>query len=370
MNDLSQDKWLVQCRQGIIDRIMEKWKEYFPDISSLPQPQVLPNEKFNSHGYSVIQEFNLEFPGRGHIRTIIAKIRRNTFWGTLNQENSSGRALTLGQMEYKEITEAVKFFSNQENELGVIRAFDFLEDYNAILMEKADGHDVGELVKRRDQGLVAYFIKCGKWLREYHRDFHGYSYRPWRQSEFQEKLKGRIIVLEGLGVGTKVLEELYSSINKKTIKFDGVSVPVSILHGDFKPRHAWASRGGIKMLDFGNIHPGDCFEDMAAFLVELKVLGLGKPLVFKGQVDPFENALIGGYFGNEPCPEVLGLYVVDWLFKKWGRRLKRWMSSPLGSIVQRGVELIGAKSAIDRFWIDRWFVNVIKKELQIMDKSA
>jgi aminoglycoside phosphotransferase (APT) family kinase protein len=135
-----------------------------------------------------------------------------------------------------------------------------------------------------------------------------------------------------------------------------------VLHGDYKLRHVWADRGSIQVFDFGNVHAGDCYADVASFLVELSVLRLGSPSFDSKKIDRYSEAVLSGYFTTER-PPLLGFYTVEALLKKWMRRLRSWSRTAMVSRLQMGARRVGAAPLVERLYLDRWFMARVRESL-------
>jgi hypothetical protein len=68
-------------------------------------------------------------------------------------------------------------------------------------------------------------------------------------------------------------------------------------------------------------------------------------------------------------PPLLGLYVVEGLFKKWMRRRRTWSRTRVASRLQTCVRRMGAKSLVERWYLDRWFVGRIREALDVVARA-
>ncbi len=78
------------------------------------------------------------------------------------------------------------------------------------------------------------------------------------------------------------------------------------------------------------MHTGPCYVDVAAFLVELSVLKLGHPWFDTERGRRYTETFLRGYFPGQP-PQLLGLFIVEALMKKWMRRRRTWSRTTIAS---------------------------------------
>lgn len=366
---LRPDELTARHREQVLQALAERWDRYYPDRHGGRPPSIRPVDGDRPQGYSILQEYALTFDGEPRSCRIIVKLRRGSRWGAVTDGAGTSKASALAQMEYRELSRAYQYFTASGGECSVIRPLDYLEEINALVMERASGDDLGRLVTRSAMAPENQFLRCGRWLRRYHREVHSCTTRRWSADEYRTRIADRLAALRAHGVRPAALDSLATGIFGRTTRQAAREVPVSVLHGDFKLRHVWAASDKIQVLDFGNVHAGDCYEDVAAFLVELELLTLATPVTRHAVVARCAAAFLGGYLGDELRPPMLSYYLVDALLKKWLRRLKRWDHGPILSTVQGGLERLGLKRAIDRLWLDPWFLRRIGGHLPLPDTA-
>jgi Ser/Thr protein kinase RdoA (MazF antagonist) len=237
------------------------------------------------------------------------------------------------------------------------------------VIEKASGCDLGELARKDEAATLAAVRRCGQWLRAYHEKVHKARPRNWTQGEFDARLMKRRDKLVALGVPARNIDPLLTEIVKVARTCRQREVPCSMLHGDYKLRHVWASPDAIQVFDFGNVHVGPCYIDVAAFLVELSVMKLGHPWFDTERVRRYTETFLRGYFPSHP-PQLLGLFVVESLLKKWMRRRRTWSRAAMGTTLQTCVKRIGAKSLVERWYLDRWFTTRIRESLDMVIRAS
>jgi Ser/Thr protein kinase RdoA (MazF antagonist) len=187
--------------------------------------------------------------------------------------------------------------------------------------------------------------------------------------EFETRVTNRREKLLALGVPAGQLDPLLAEVMKAARSCRQRETPWSLLHGDYKLRHIWASPGSIQVFDFGNVHTGPCYVDVAAFLVELSALKLGHPWFEWQTVHHYTDTFLRAYFPMQP-PQLLGLFVTEALLKKWMRRRRTWSRTRVGSTLHACVKHIGAKSLIERWYLDRWFIARVRESLDMVTRGG
>jgi hypothetical protein len=345
-------------------RIERCWPKYFPSLATRPAPDIVCHRTVE-RGFSVMFEYELKFarPGSEHL---LVKVRRDSRFGAYLPQQVT-QAPELLRREYDELTRAHRYFE-RSSALRVVRPLDYCPELNAVAIEKATGVDLGVLARTDEAASLAAFRRCGQWLRAFHEKVHTARPRVWTVGEFEARVNRRREKLVALGVPARRLDPLLRDAIKLGRACRQREVPYSLLHGDYKLRHIWASPGSIQVFDFGNVSTGACYVDVAAFLVELSVLKLGHPWFESDRVRRYSETFLRGYFPIQP-PPLLGLYVVEGLLKKWMRRRRTWSRTRVASGLQTCVRRMGAKSLVERWYLDRWFVGRIREALDVVARA-
>jgi hypothetical protein len=353
--------------QKIRARIETCWPRYFPSLATRPAPEIVCERGARLRGFSVTFEYELKFE-RPRSEHLFVKVRRDSRMGAyLPGEVTQARELL--RLEYEELSLAHAYFAGRGDGLSVVRPLDYCEDLNAVVIEKASGCDLGELARKDEAATLTAVRRSGQWLRAYHEKVHKARPRNWTHGEFDARLEKRRDKLVALGVPAHHIDPLLADVVKVARTCRQREVPCSMLHGDYKLRHIWASPGAIQVLDFGNVHVGPCYVDVAAFLVELSVMKLGHPWFDTERVRRYSETFLRGYFPSHP-PQLLGLFVVESLLKKWVRRRRTWSRASMGATLQTCVKRIGATSLVERWYLDRWFIARIRESLDMVIRAS
>jgi Ser/Thr protein kinase RdoA (MazF antagonist) len=344
----------------------QRWSTYFPSLAART-PEIVCRRGADWRGFSVMLEYELKFD-RFPSEHVLAKVRRDTKFGAYLPQDVTV-APELLRREFDELSRAYQYFDGRPDGLCVVRPLEYCDELNAMFIEKASGRDLGLVARSDEAEALAAFRRCGQWLRAFHEKVHQARPRVWTVGEFEARLTKRRGKLESLGVPPAHLGALLGDISATARNCRHREIPFSLLHGDYKLRHIWARPGSIQVFDFGNVHTGACYVDVAAFLVELSVLRLGHPWFEAQRVERYSQAFLHGYFTMRP-PAVLGLFVVEALLKKWMRRRRTWSRTSTASTLHAYVRRIGAKSLVERWYLDRWFAARIREALQMTARGG
>jgi hypothetical protein len=255
-------------------RIEDCWPTYFPSLATRPAPEIVCR-RAAERGFSVTFEYELRF-AQSSAEHVFVKVRRDSRNGAYLAHEVT-QAPELLRLEYEELSRAHRYFSGRAGGLRVVRPIDYCEDLNAVIIEKASGRDLGLAAHRDVAAAMVAMRQCGQWLRAFHERVHKTRPRTWTVGEFETRVTNRREKLLALGVPAGQLDPLLAEVMKAARSCRQRETPWSLLHGDYKLRHIWASPGSIQVFDFGNVHTGPCYVDVAAFLVELSALKLGHP---------------------------------------------------------------------------------------------
>ena len=344
----------------IRQNIVERWPAYYPGRADGPPPAITMTPRH--FGFSVIFKVELEFPdGR---ESFMIKIRRQHKHGSFLLGELSDRTLALSRAEYDEHLTAYRFFAGRADGLSAVRPLDFVDSHNAFVVEHAAGSDLSKLVRGGSPLAQAAIRRCGEWWRLYHHELHKSVDRPWQSQAIDQWLERRLSRLHKIGAPADTVVAIEEEIRTAAQQVAPVPVPVSVVHGDCKLRHVWATADGIQVLDFGNTKSGDSWIDPAALVVELSLYSLWTPRMDSRRTAAEMRTLLRAYFGGPP-PAAFALFVVDCLLKKWHRRLRKWGPGNGLTQLRRSLQTAGLDKPIERLYIDRWFASQIRAWLAV-----
>jgi hypothetical protein len=350
-----RDPSLNAIRSGIQRHLEQHWSRYYPARGEGAPPRISCISRGVGRGFSVTLKYALDFAGAAERQVVFVKLRRESRDGNYQLSEITERAFELARIEFEQLSRAHEYFNGHPDGLGVVRPLDYLAEYNAVLIERARGRDLGLILGGRRPASGAAVRRCGAWLREFHAGVQQSTWHPWESAGYEAAVLRRQQILESIGVPAQVLDRVCRPFLEHSRAQQGNSVPRAVLHGDYKARHVWATDDAIQVLDFGNVNKDDCYVDVAAFVVELAVMALWRPWIDARQIDDWTDTFLRAYFAGEP-PSIVRLHIADALLKKWHRRLVSWSwgVQPV-RMLHRALSAVGAAQYLERQYVDRWF---------------
>jgi Ser/Thr protein kinase RdoA (MazF antagonist) len=361
--------WLGSRQEAIREVIQDRCAEYgFSSQGSTPAKVVASRPALLQHR-SALFEYTITTATPHSPVGLIAKIHRHA---RVSEDPNLCvmAAIEDGRAEWRQLSNAYPYFSAQANGLGMVRPIAYIEPYHALLVKKASGRELAKIIGAGGSDVMPALARAGHWLARFHGGLHPLSNREWTPAWYAECLEERrcrfLAVQASRGLWEPLLDRVHAHAQRLSLR----SVPRSVLHGDFRLRHIWASPEGIEVLDFGNVHEGDCYADVASLVVELMMVRLGRPFVSRRLVDGYIETFLEAYFRADP-PAIFEYYVIDRLFKKWGRWLARWNDPAKeawwAATVQRCLRLAHATGVTNQIYVSRWFVARIREALERAD---
>src|SRR5918993_2135270 len=344
-----------------------RWSTYYPRRAGGAAPTITLTPRH--FGFSMIFQADLAFTGDGQIERLMMKIRRQQRMGSFVRDELTDQTIALSRAEYDEHLSAYKFFENRRGGLSVVRPLDFIQSHNAFVIEHATGEDLSKLVKADSPIATAAIERCGHWWRLFHYELHRAQERAWSVDVIDGMMSARLQRLRTIGAPAETLEVLRQEISAATRRVPPASVPVSLVHGDCKLRHVWATADRIQVLDFGNSKTGDSWIDPAALVVELSLFSLWSARLDSAPKVADIRRLLLAYFEGPP-PPAFALYVIDGLLKKWHRRLRNWGANSGLNRIHKSLKKAGLEKPLDRLYIDRWFTTQIRAWLALAQGDA
>jgi hypothetical protein len=342
--------------------VLEHWPRYYPARAHAGAPELrLETRHF---GFSVLFSAALVFPRDAGTERFMIKVRRKHRDGTILPDEVTDRTRTLARTEHEQHVRAYEFFAARGDDLGVVRPLDYIDRYNAFLVDHAVGKDLSKVVRDDDDIALASIERCGRWWRAFHRDLHHAQDRAWNPETIDRGLERRLGRLGAIGAPPEVAGQLADEMRAAARAVAPTPVPVSLIHGDCKLRHVWGSATGIQVLDFGNTKIGDSWIDPAALVAELSLYSLWSRHLHTESHVPHIRTLCDAYFGGPP-PPAFWLYVADTLFKKWHRRLRKWGPGSGMTRMRQSLKTVRLDRTVERLYIDRWFSAQIRSWLAL-----
>jgi Ser/Thr protein kinase RdoA (MazF antagonist) len=367
---LALSAWLGSREEAIRAVIQDRYAEY--GLSSLKsfRAEVIVSKPARLQHRSALFEYAVSTPNPRSSVGLIAKIHRHARVSD-DPNLCVTAAIEDGRAEWRQLSNAYPYFAAQANGLGMVRPIAYIEPYHALLVQKASGRELAKIIAGGGPDVRPAIERAGRWLSRFHGGLHAVSNREWTPEWYGRCLDERRSRFLAVQASRGLWEPLLDRVAAHAQSLPPRSVPRSALHGDFRLRHIWASAEGIEVLDFGNVHEGDCYADVASLLVELMMVRLGRPFVSRRLVDGYIETFVEAYFQGSP-PPILQYYVIDRLFKKWGRWLARWNDPAKeawwAAMLQRSLQFAHATGVTNYMYVSRWFTARIREALEHADK--
>jgi hypothetical protein len=357
-------------QEAIRELIQDRWAEHGLSFHGNAPAQVVASRPARIQENSVLFEYAITFSDPQPPLGLIAKIHRQSGPESNIDLNLTAKSVREGRAEWEELSKAYRHFAERADGLGVVRPVAYIEPYHALLVEKASGRELAKIIGTTASDQTRALMRAGCWLASFHK-LHA-SNRNWTSQWYASRLDERRAKFLSLGVSRGRWEPLLDRVQAQSERLLAQSIPCAMLHGDFRLRHIWATPEGIQVLDLGNAHEGDCYYDVASLVVELLTLRLGRPIAGRQRIDRYIRTFLDAYFGAEP-PGVFWFFVIDRLFKKWGRWMSRWnrptKDAGWAATLQQSLRLVHGTNLVNHLYVSPWFAARIMKALERADTS-
>ena len=256
-------------------------------------------------------------------------------------------------LQYTALKTIYEYFTSlNKTQLGAIRVFDYLPQYQAVLMEESSDPRLRQLFWKENRFSSAFtsgdlsivFQNVGTWLRIYHTmpKEDDVNVRHPHRDDYIEAIVHLCDFL-AKSVGEQfVFRKATGTITEKARELLPEMLPLGLGHGDYAMRNILVGQNArVTVLDTFAKWRTPIYEDIGYFLNELKTSYpqvVSQGLAFRpDQLSAFEEAFLKGYFGKEPVPySAIRLYEVLALLDRW--------SSIVAKLYQRS----GFKKSIGR----------------------
>lgn len=356
-------------QEAIRELIQDRWAEHGLAFQGNAPAQVVASRPARIQENSVLFEYAITFSDPQPPLGLIAKIHRQSGPESNIDLDLPAKSVREGRAEWEELSKAYRHFAQRTDGLGVVRPVGYIEPYHALLVEKASGRELAKIIGTTASDQTRALMRAGRWLSSFHK-LHALPNRNWTSQWYASRLDERRTKFLSLGVSRGRWEPLLDHVQAQSERLSPQSIPCAMLHGDFRLRHIWATPEGIQVLDLGNAHEGDCYYDVASLVVELLTVRLGRPIAGRRRIDRYIRTFLDAYFGAEP-PGVFWFYVIDRLFKKWGRWMSRWnhptKDAGWAATLQQYVRLVHGTNVVNHLYVSPWFSARIMKALERAD---
>ncbi len=377
LDTLALEQWKQTVSAQILARLQENLAQYYPELAARHEVRAMLNKPPRRRRFTVIFEIGLRNRAGVLLKSLIAKAYRIT-------PKAGARDQDIARKSQREFTfhrQVYAFFAEQSDEYSVVRPVDYFPDLLTLIIEKAEGADLGELIQvaryslggylHRKSQLGKYFQRAGKWLALMHRGFAAEQPARFEAAHFEERVNHYYERFKRVGGKRKVAEPIRDRILALRHAFTHAFVPQAHLHGDFKLRHIFVTEDRVSPIDFGNELAGAAYDDVARLLVEIKLLEYGFALPMRRELMRYlQEQFLHGYFGAKRWHPVLRYYYLVWLWAKWDRRLKKLATNKLIKKVDKILQATGVKSIINQTYVNGWFQRELLAEIEILEKEV
>ena len=328
---------MAEVEQAIVERVARDAASWFPGTPADPAVHLRPlGARRRSRLYTVSLGDPAEPP------LLVAKVRNEhtaVAGGTGAPTRPILAATTadeaeLTALEYATLHHLESVFPDGDPRFAAIRALAHLRDHHAIVMDRAPGVPMRDLLTRwsrlhpvrrhRDPAPEPVFRTVGAWLRAFH-DATPTDGHPVRQAT-AEDVVAHFAALEEflgrrLGRGFGGLAGAGSALAAELLPAG--DLPLAVGHGDFAPRNVMVDGGGrIVVLDPLGRWAVPAQEDLCRFLVAVQLNGLQVhtrgAAYGEAALERWQHHVVSGYYGNDVVPwGPLHCYQLLILLDKW-----------------------------------------------------
>lgn len=371
------EQWKQTVSSQILSRVQSGLTRYYPALAAQHELQVTLLRAPRRRRFTVIFELGVRNRSGALLKSLIAKAYRITPKAGARDQDIARKS----QREFAFHQQVYAFFAKQSEEYSVVRPVDYFPDLLTLIVEKAEGADLGDLIQTaryslggyftRKAQLGKYFERAGAWLALMHRGFATSEASNFDGKHFERQINHYFERFKRAGGKVKVADPIRQSLLALCRKFSHESLPQAHLHGDFKLRHIFVTEDRITPIDFGNELSGATYDDVARFLVEIKLLEYGFALPMRRELMRYlQDQFLLGYFGRVQWPPLLRYYYAVWLWAKWDRRLKKLTTNRLIKKVDRLMQVTGMKSLINQTYVNGWFKHELLAEIAQLEKES
>ncbi len=306
--------------------------------------------EFRSYKNSFILRYPVTLAG-GSKKTVLAKIRRHPKMDSLAQAISTDLHANV-PIEYHSLEYVYERLAGKDEDLGVIRPLDYLEQYYAIVMEEYPSHPLRQILADQRNGgniqvLVDAATKTGKWLHYFHQHVNTPQEVSFSNDDLLAEVEHFARRLEKASHGRVQAEDILDQFAQKlkSIRLDSMM---------FSQSHADMTCDNVLYSDDQKVCVIDIKTRLAPIYSDLGLI-LTHPETFKQQIFSagrylpasllavYREAILTGYFAGEPPDKFLvAIYSAIKILDKWTmyeelmsryKGMKYLLSIPLGPFV-------------------------------------
>jgi hypothetical protein len=270
--------------------------------------------------------------------TILVKIARKPSIRQINDAIKVDELRNIAQKEYSFLKMTWDAFERaKKTDFYTVQPFAYLDEWNAIVMRKADGQSLNRLfykpaiplgLAEPRQKLLAVLNQAGQWLKLFHCYAGEMQLEPFPRDASEKDIDE---LLESLSVNSTHqidIQGLKKGLRASLSKLNG-EVPIARLHGDYHFSNIlFTPDGRVCALDSYYWVRGPVYEDLASLLVHpetrpAQVLSGGR-FASPQLVSDCRKAVLDGYFESGSFdPNMLDFYCALHLLHQWSMNEKK-----------------------------------------------
>ena len=361
---------------------------YFSDIEKELAQSLEPPEKDENasvkirHLKSIVKKFSVlglfVVNGNGKKRYLFSKARKNSGESDFHTAIQNENQRAIAKNEYEKLCETHQKFA-EKTHLKVSTPIAFIDELNTMIFARAEGKDLSRYINSYalkpalDAETRANFLRIAEliaaWITHYHHVF-----------ELEPEELDKAAFLDGIILSAERMEKFKNEIPVEKLndikrqldhcfKQKKVCLYRARLHGDYKPKHIWHEDAkALTVIDFGNeIESQSIYEDLAGFIVEIQLLDFGFSFHKINRLPEFiEQAFIANY-GGRIDKNVLTVFIIKYLIKKWSRRKRRLCRFSERHFRIKKVPIV---STFGECYTDLYFQRKIRQRLSQLNEKA
>jgi len=309
---------------------------------------------------------------QGEKKTVLVKIRRNPKMESLSLAINAAIHSNI-PTEYSSLEFVFSSLASAQENLGVIRPFDYIEKYHAIVMEEFPSRTLRDILisqrgSKNGTGMSELrdaALKTGRWLHYFHHHVHTPSQTQYSTNDILNEVQGYGIQLETASHGRINARSLFDAFSRKLANVQIDSMVFSQSHADMTCDNVlYSDDKKVCIIDI-KTRLAPIYSDLGLILIHPETF---KSQIFSGGtylseslLKKYRAAIIAGYFEDQPEDELLvKLYSAIKVLDKWTmyeelmskyKGFKYLLSFPVGPFVTS------------------YFQNVLKKYLDSINTS-
>ena len=306
--------------------------------------------EFRSYKNSFILRYPVAMPN-GKKKMVLVKIRRNPKMESLTQAIATDLHANV-PIEYRSLVFVYDRLAGRDEGLSVIRPLDFIEPYQAIVMEEYPSQPLRKiLVDQRNGGnlheLVDAATKTGKWLHYFHHHVNTPQEVSFSNDDILSEVEHFARRLENSSHGRVQAQEILTPFSEQMKYSQLDSMTFSQSHADMTCDNVlYSADQKVCVIDI-KTRLAPVYSDLGLILTH--------PETFKQQIfsaglylpesllKVYREAILAGYFSDEPPDKFLvAIYSAIKVLDKWTmyeelmsryKGMKHLLSIPVGPFV-------------------------------------